>query len=227
MKQVQSRGESFPPNRAVILTLMICIIFVGSGYALHDLSGWYRLPTRNSFEFFPIKIGKWTRIRSYHSKKIIDFLQADDGVLATYQSKSIDNPVHLFIAFYDYQSIYRTTHTPQSCDFYAGWNVIGTRKKTFCAGHAKNVTAMIHTLEKGKTGVLAGSFFYQRGRTITSPWMNKFYLFWDAVTKRRTDGTIVRAEVVLLPGQSFEEAYPALEDFLIELREVLQNYAPA
>ena len=47
--------------------------------------------------------------------------------------------------------------------------------------------------------------------------MNKFYLFGDAITKRRTDGALVRVEVALVPGQSFEEAYPALEDFLIDL----------
>jgi EpsI family protein len=206
---------------------MICTVFIGSGLVMRNLPGCYHLPAGISFDSFPVKIGKWTRVRSYPSKYALSYLRADDGLLAAYSSSSIRNPLHLFIAFYEYQTIYRTAHAPQSCNLYGGWSSIGSKKASFDVDRTREISVMIHSLEKEGVEVLVGSFFYQRGRMIASPWMNKVYLFWDAMTKRRTDGAVVRAEVVLLPGQSYKEAYPALEDFLIDLHRVLQDYVPA
>ena len=41
--------------------------------------------------------------------------------------------------------------------------------------------------QRGDNKILAGYFFPQRGRVITNPWHNKFYLMWDALTKHRTE----------------------------------------
>ena len=61
---------------------------------------------------------------------------------------------------------------------------------------------------------------------ITSPWLNKFYLMWDAFTRRRTDGALVRVEMTVAPNQSMEEAYVILEDFIANLWEKLPEYVP-
>ena len=61
---------------------------------------------------------------------------------------------------------------------------------------------------------------------ITSPWMNKFYLMWDAFTKRRTDGALVRVELAVAPGQSMEDAHGMLEEFIGELWPILPDYVP-
>ena len=82
-------------------------------------------------------------------------------------------------------------------------------------------------LEKGNSKVLGSYFFLQRGRVITSPWMNKYYLLMDSITKRRTDGALVRAEMVLTPGQSIDEAWVALESFISALWKILPEYVPA
>ncbi len=74
--------------------------------------------------------------------------------------------------------------------------------------------------------MLGSYFFFQRGRTITSPWMNKYWLMVDAFTKQRTDGALVRAEMVLAPGQSMDDAYRMLEAFVGQLYAVLPRYVP-
>ncbi|MBW2150031.1 MAG: EpsI family protein [Deltaproteobacteria bacterium] len=213
-------------NRAIILTAVVCIIFVSTGYTLHKLPDWYQLPTKISFESFPMEIGRWKGNLIYLPKKVLRSIRADDGIQAVYHRMRPENAVHLFMVFYEYQTIYRTAHTPQSCDFYGGWNMIGSSKSLLKVGPRKKITVMIQSLEKEDTKLLAGYFFYQRGRVITSPWMNKFYLFWDAITKGRTDGALVRAQVILAPGQSYEDAYHALEEFFIDLWKVLQVYVP-
>lgn len=56
--------------------------------------------------------------------------------------------------------------------------------------------------------------------------MNKAYLMWDAFTKRRTDGALVRAELVMAPGQSLDDAWEKLEGFITELWPILPKYVP-
>ena len=85
---------------------------------------------------------------------------------------------------------------------------------------------MTMTLEKGNSKILGSYFFFQRGRVITSPWMNKFYLMWDSFAKRRTDGALVRVEMVLSPGQSIEDGWGELEKFIQKLWPILPEYVP-
>jgi EpsI family protein len=80
--------------------------------------------------------------------------------------------------------------------------------------------------KKGGTRLLGGYFFFQRGRVITSPWMNKYWLMVDAFARQRTDGALVRIEMTLAPGQSVEEAYGILEKFVREVYAVLPEYVP-
>jgi EpsI family protein len=119
-----------------------------------------------------------------------------------------------------------TAHTPQACLLGGGWALIKSEQRSVSLGDGQPFAVMTMTLEKGNSKVLGSYFFLQRGRVITNPWMNKFYLMWDAFTKRRTDGALVRAEMVLVPGQTIEEAYPILEDFIVKLWEVLPDYVP-
>ena len=85
---------------------------------------------------------------------------------------------------------------------------------------------MTMTLEKGNAKILGSYFFFQRGRVITSPWLNKFYLMWDSFAKRRTDGAVVRVELVMAPGQTYEEAWGELEKFIKLLWSILPDYVP-
>ena len=71
-------------------------------------------------------------------------------------------------------------------------------------------------LETENSKILGSYFFFMRGRVITSPWMNKFYLMWDSFSRQRTDGALVRAEMVVAPGQSMDDAWVELADSLLK-----------
>ena len=74
--------------------------------------------------------------------------------------------------------------------------------------------------------MLGSYFFFQRGRVIISPWLNKLYLVWDAMTRRRTDGALVRVELLLRPDQSLDEGYRLLNGFVADLWKILPQYVP-
>jgi len=212
--------------RPVILTVVLCLLFAVSGWALKQIPSSTNLPHRASFEHFPMKIGDWLGKREYISDKILKSLWADDYVTARYFKPGSYNMIYLLIPFYNYQATNHTAHAPQACILGGGFSLVRSKAHTIRVSPDRDIKIMTMTLEKGDTRLLGSYFFLQKGRVITSPWMNKFYLIWDGITKQRTDGALVRAEMTVAPEQSMDEAYDELEAFIVKLWPILPEYVP-
>jgi len=61
---------------------------------------------------------------------------------------------------------------------------------------------------------------------ITNEYAAKWYLFWDALTRNRTDGALVRLVVALPPGRSPAAADQQLTEFAAALAPTLTPYIP-
>ena len=201
-------------------------MFVTSGYALKKIPSATNLPERQSFQSFPINIGEWEGRRSFISQEILDQLWADDYVQASFANRHTGNAIHLLIPFYEWQGTRHTIHAPQACLLGGGWALTGSKERMVTVEPGREIPVMTLKLEKGNARILGSYFFFQRGRVITSPWLNKAYLMWDAFTKRRTDGALVRAELMMTPGQSIDDAWQKLEGFITELWPILPKYIP-
>jgi EpsI family protein len=119
-----------------------------------------------------------------------------------------------------------TAHAPQACLLGGGWATLSSSDRTAGVGKGANIIIRTMLMQKGDSRILSTYFFFQRGRVISSPWRNKLYLMSDAFTKRRTDGALVRVEMTLAPGQTEEQAFPVLEEFIAELWKILPEYVP-
>jgi len=213
-------------SRAAILTVLLCLLFAGSGWALRKMPEANIIPPRASFESFPMEIEGWNGKRNYLPAEILEQLWSDDYVDATFMKDGVANQIFLLIPYYEYQSTRHTGHAPQSCLLGGGWALLKSKKRSVRVGPRQEIPVMTMILKKGNHKMLGSYFFLQRGRVITSPWMNKFYLMVDAFTKRRTDGALVRVEMMVPPGQEIDDAYPELEKFLAALWQVLPQYVP-
>ncbi len=219
-------ARSTTPFRAAILTMLLCLLFAGSGWALRKMPEANLVPQRASFESFPMEIAGWSGKRNYLSADILEQLWSDDYVNATFFKDGVASQVYLLIPYYEYQGTRHTVHAPQSCLLGGGWALLKSQERSVRVGPQQEIPVMTMILKKGNHKMLGSYFFLQRGRVITSPWLNKFYLMWDAFTKRRTDGALIRVEMTVPPGQEIDEAYPELERFLSALWEVLPQYVP-
>jgi exosortase D (VPLPA-CTERM-specific) len=219
-------ARSIGPVLPLALVFILCILFVGSGWALKLVPSAHTCPQRTSFESFPMEIGEWKGKRRYLSEKILNSLWADDYVNATYYKEGFPNLISLLIPFYEYQGTRHTAHTPQTCLLGSGWTLFNSDERMVKVNPCREIKIMTMILEKGDTKLLGSYFFLQRGRVVTSPWLNKFYLMWDAFTRRRTDGALVRVEMTIVPGQSIEDAYVMLENFVSCLWANLAQYVP-
>jgi EpsI family protein len=61
---------------------------------------------------------------------------------------------------------------------------------------------------------------------LTSAYELKFFVFWDALTKHRTDGALVRIITRVYEREKLEEADARLEDFARLVVPVLEGFVP-
>jgi EpsI family protein len=81
-------------------------------------------------------------------------------------------------------------------------------------------------VELGNQRDLVYYWFQQRGRIIDSEFAVKWYLFWDAVTRHRTDGAMVRLITALPPSGDESEADRRLTGFTSRMAPELPHYTP-
>lgn len=174
-----------------------------------------------------MQVDGWQGRREYIAQEILDQLWADDYVNIVFTRP--DRPgqqIYLLVPYYSYQKTRHTAHAPQSCLLGGGWHLSGTEDRQVTVNEAKNITLRTMLMQKGNSHMVAGYFFLGRGRDVVSPWMNKVYLLWDALGKRRTDGALVRVEMVVADSNLSPAEHKDMENFIIQLWKILPGYVP-
>jgi EpsI family protein len=185
------------------------------------------VPARQAFLYFPMVIGHWFGSRDTLEPIYIRQLQFDDYVLADYRGPG-PRPINLYVAWYDSQQSGRSVHSPSTCLPGGGW-----RMTSFTQVEVPGVTVDGQPLRVNRTVIALGDarqlvyyWFQQRGRVLTNEYLVKWYLFWDSLTRNRSDGSLVRLIVPLPEGAAEEQADRQLAEFAAELEPVLQQYVP-
>lgn len=184
-------------------------------------------PSRQEFATFPLNLGSWQGRGDRLEPIYIDALNFDDYILANFTGPQ-QQQVNLFISYYATQRSDKVPHSPRACIPGGGWEItdIGRHhvKGIHIGGNPLWVNRTI--IQKGEHKQLVYYWFQQRGRTITSEYLVKWYLFWDALTLNRTDGALVRFVTFIEPGRSMEEADDNLRNFAGEVASRLETYIP-
>ncbi|MCP4691492.1 MAG: VPLPA-CTERM-specific exosortase XrtD, partial [Desulfobacterales bacterium] len=223
---VDPGGRLHGPRGPAVLTITACLLFIAAGLASTNLASARNLPGRTPFESFPDRIDPWRGEKHKLPEEILDALWADDYINAVYYKQGRRNRIRLLIPFYEYQGTRHTAHAPQSCMLGGGWSLLDASRRGMKMNAKERIEVMTMVWKKGETRYVSIYFFLQRGRIVISPWMNKLYLMWDAITRGRTDGALVRAEMMLTPGQSVEDARAMLEEFMAAIWTELPRYVP-
>jgi len=184
-------------------------------------------PSRKSFDQFPMMVGDWKGKRTYVRQEILDMLWADDYAQVEFTHRKTGDVLLLFVPYYAYQGTRHTAHSPVSCLVGSGF---APRSRTLIDRGWPQPFGQIRirqmVLEKDGDLLLSNYWFQQRGRVIVSEYANKWYLFWDSLTRRRTDGALVRIEMPLRKGQAVKEAQAVVDAFTLALMGILPEYVP-
>ncbi|WP_045216468.1 VPLPA-CTERM-specific exosortase XrtD [Desulfonatronovibrio magnus] len=213
---------SLVPYKAILTS-----IFLISGFLIQSqLINNQIIPARQNFSTFPESIGEWHGKRSYLSPQILNSLWADDYISGTYINPVTGNSLYLLVSYYETQTTRKTAHAPTSCLLGGGWILLSKTLSEPDPDNGRDFSVRSMVMKQMDSKILSNFWFEQRGRHITSEYLNKFYLFWDALTRNRTDGALVRVEMYLKPGQTIEEGQTILNNFLGELKEKIAIYVP-
>jgi exosortase D (VPLPA-CTERM-specific) len=184
-------------------------------------------PTRTSLQDFPMTLGAWTGRKETMDGVYLDALKLDDYLLADYADRG-GPPVNLYIAYYDSQRKGEAVHSPRSCLPGGGWQLRDFNQRTL-----SDIKINGQPLEVNRTLIALGDqrqlvyyWFEQRGRVITNEFAVKWYLFWDALTRHRTDGALVRLITALPPSSDEVEADHRLADLAARIAPTLARYVP-
>ena len=185
------------------------------------------IPSRTSFSEFPFRLAGWEGRRSSLEGVYLDALKLDDYLLADYSDAS-GRTINLYMAYYDSQRKGEAVHSPRSCLPGGGWQLREFGQRTLPGvrinGRALRVNRTL--IDLGDARQLVYYWFQQRGRIVTNEFAVKWYLFWDALTRHRTDGALVRIIIALPPGGNTEAADRALTQFASQIAPLLSRFIP-
>jgi exosortase D (VPLPA-CTERM-specific) len=221
--------DGFKPLSARPLALHFLVLFLfitGLYFTQQRITTTQPVKPLQSFSHFPETIGEWQGKRVYLSREILDQLWADDYITGNYKNTKTGNVMHLLVTYYEYQTTKHTAHSPTSCLLSGGWIMDKKEELPPDPGTGRDFPIRRMVMHLDNSRILSNFWFEQRGRVITNEYYNKLLLIWDGMTRQRTDGALVRAEMYLAPGQSIEEGQAVLDEFLVQLRRILGEYIP-
>jgi exosortase D (VPLPA-CTERM-specific) len=173
-----------------------------------------------SFDNFPMELGAWHGQLVYIDPEMVKATRSDAHLNADFTQPG-QPPVNLWIAYYETQTKGAgSVHSPKICLIGGGWSELDTRIERI----GKDMLVNYMSMEQMGKRMVVYYWYLQRGRWLTSEYLNKFYMGFDNLTRRRTDGTLVR---LITPAEpNVEEARKRLDAFALQLAPVLPNFIP-
>jgi len=219
------------PNRPFMVSCSLVVLLAAASFFLPDRVD--HPPLRNSFVEFPLQIDEWTGRRVQMESVYLDALKLDDYIVADYLDNGMgastgSASINFYSAWYDSQRGGEATHSPRTCLPGGGWQITSLQQITLPNAYIGMVPLRINRviIEQGSNKQLVYYWFQQRGRIVTNEYMVKWYLFWDSLTRQRTDGALVRLIIPVSQGQSLEQAEQRLQGFTRSLVSKLDKYIP-
>ena len=183
-------------------------------------------PPRTSFDEFPREVGEWSGQRDSLQSVYLDALHLDDYVLANFRRPG-GPPVNFYAAYYQTQDSTRAIHSPHDCIPGGGWEITKFEQRELPA------TASTPAFKVNRAVIQLGSnrqivyyWFDERGRHLTSEYAARWYLFWDALTRHRTDGALVRFVAAFPPQASEAEVDSGIMGLAARIEPTLNRYVP-
>lgn len=186
------------------------------------------IPTeRATFFDFPMRIEEWQGTPLPVEPQFITALRFDDYLLADYSTPR-SSFITLYMAYYQSQRKGQSAHSPQSCIPGGGWEITSHRTLYTVMDGTERPSAPVNVvvIQKDREKQLVIYWFKQRHRLLASEYLVKFYLFWDALTRRRSDGALIRLSAAIGPGENERDVEERVLQFARTIKPHLNRYIP-
>lgn len=184
-----------------------------------------KTPIKKPLSGLPMEMGEWTGDREQMEQQFIDTLHFSDYAMVNFTNDK-GQTINFYTAYYESQRKGEGTHSPETCLPGNGWEFKEAGATTVPLGDGKSMRINRAFIEKTGAKQLTYYWFAQRGRVLTSLYQVKIYSFWDALTKHRTDGALIRLITPVYENEETKDAEGRLRGFTEKIVPVLRDYIP-
>ena len=183
-------------------------------------------PSRANFLDFPMQLAEWHGEPMAMERQYVDALRFDDYLLANYQGPG--GPINVYAAYYRSQRSGQATHSPKTCIPGGGWEIASLDEVVVPGGQAADIGFRANrvVIQKGEHKQVVLYWFKQRNRQVTSEYLVKTYLLWDALTMKRSDGALIRLVAAVEPGETEGVADHRIMQMAAVVQPLLPAYVP-
>jgi exosortase D (VPLPA-CTERM-specific) len=184
------------------------------------------IPKRETFAKIPQQeFSGWQAETMPLDPTVADVLRADDTIVVNLVSPQ-GELVNMYLAYLDAQRDGRSWHSPRQCIPGGGWQItrhdIVARKLS--DGRTMHYNRLL--IQNRDYRQLVYYWYDQRGRKVANEFAMKFWLIYDAVTKKRSDGALVRLITPVANQTGVDEADRILQEMMTRVDGFLPAYVP-
>jgi exosortase D (VPLPA-CTERM-specific) len=217
--------QAQPISRPAVAVLVLTVLTLIPGLTLPK-----RVevpPQRASFTEFPTEVDHWKGRVGTLETMYLDALKLTDYALIDYTNPQ-GELVNFYSAYYESQRKGQSAHSPKSCLPGGGWVMeqFGPHTVEGVTTEGAPLTVNRVVIAQGESRQLVYYWFQQRGRLITNEYLVKWYVFWDGLTKNRSDGALVRLVTPLRQGEELDHADALMRDFVGKIAGQLPRFIP-
>jgi exosortase D (VPLPA-CTERM-specific) len=214
-----------PVPTAIYLSFVLLAGVAFTSYALPERSE--IIPEREAFTSFPMEISEWKGEKDVLGVKYLNALKLSDYIIADYTNGN-KQPINFYVAYYESQRKGVSAHSPKTCLPGGGWQITEFDQRAIDGVAVAGKPLMVNRtiIQMGESKQLVYYWFQQRGRIITNEYLVKWYLLWDALTMRRTDGALVRVTAPVTSEQDIKDVDILLNKFVQDVSGEIEKYIP-
>lgn len=185
-----SSGNSPVSVRAVV-TLFASIVLCGVFVNWFQYRGEMSVERRPLVEI-PDRLGSWEQRNAdiRFDEPTEKVLKATDYVMRDYYGPG--KRLNLYVGYYASQRSGATYHSPLSCLPGTGWEMIEPELLQISTPAGKQLTVNRYVVKQGEHKEYLIYWYQGRGRSFANEFEDKFFTSVDSLTKRRSDGGMVR-----------------------------------
>lgn len=189
-------------------------------------------PLIRPLDEFPRHYGDYAGEAGKMESLIWERVGGQDYVLVNYQ-KDGSPPVSFYSAYYEYQrKAGDFIHSPKLCLPGAGWfieqnHVRQVKNEGGQPIYGGEIAFNELVISKDNHRQLVYYWYQGRGRNFTNEYLAKFYMVWDGIFRRRTDGALVRLVRSIAPRETVADARKILDEFVLFTSRELETFFPS
>ncbi len=189
-------------------------------------------PLEKDLALFPMTLDGWTGEKDSMEADVWEQVGGQHYVMINYAHPG-EQPVGFYTAYYEYQrKAGDFIHSPKLCLPGAGWFIDENLVRTLsyeglpAPDFGDTLTFNDMVISKGESRQLVYYWYQGRQRNFTNEYLAKFYMIWDGIWRRRTDGALVRLIRPMGAQEPTEAARKVLDRFALRVSSELDGYLP-